>query len=99
MSKSSKNSRHARPSGFQDSKRPAPQAAATAPATGWLAKLKPLKGVIVGIAGVGAVLSGLVGYYTTYKTVAARSRSDASLAQGSWSATYWFPRLARLMAS
>ena len=35
-----------------------------------LSRLKPLKGVIVGIAGVGAVLSGLVGYYTTYKAVA-----------------------------
>lgn len=32
----------------------------------WLARSK---GPIVAIAGVGAVLSGLVGYYTTYKTV------------------------------
>ena len=33
-------------------------------------KLKHVKGAIVAIAGVGAVASGLVGYYTTYKTVA-----------------------------
>ncbi len=35
-----------------------------------LDKLKTLKGIVVAIAGVGAVASGLVGYYTTYKTVA-----------------------------
>jgi adenylate cyclase len=33
----------------------------------WAARLK---GPLVAVAGVGAVLSGLVGYYTTYKTVA-----------------------------
>ena len=33
-------------------------------------KLKRVKGAIVAIAGVGAVASGLVGYYTTYKVVA-----------------------------
>lgn len=36
----------------------------------WLEKLKHAKGAIVAIAGGGAVLSGLVGYYTTYQTVA-----------------------------
>jgi adenylate cyclase len=36
----------------------------------WLEKLKHAKGIIVAIAGGGAVLSGLVGYYTTYQTVA-----------------------------
>ncbi len=32
-------------------------------------KLKHVKGIIVAVAGVGAVLSGLVGYWTTYETV------------------------------
>lgn len=36
----------------------------------WFEKLKHAKGAIVAIAGGGAVLSGLVGYYTTYQTVA-----------------------------
>ncbi|MEN9671148.1 MAG: hypothetical protein RL018_1425 [Pseudomonadota bacterium] len=36
----------------------------------WLEKLKHAKGIIVALAGGGAVLSGLVGYYTTYQTVA-----------------------------
>lgn len=34
------------------------------------AKLGRLKGALVAIASVGAIASGLVGYYTTYKTVA-----------------------------
>ena len=33
------------------------------------ARLQSFKGAVVAIAGVGAVLSGLVGYWTTYKTV------------------------------
>jgi adenylate cyclase len=33
-------------------------------------KLRHIKGALIAIASVGAVLSGLVGYYTTYKTVA-----------------------------
>ncbi|MES2047940.1 MAG: tetratricopeptide repeat protein [Pseudomonadota bacterium] len=47
-----------------------------------IAKLKRLKGAIVAIAGVGAVASGLVGYYTTYKTVtvAATPASLSSIA-------------------
>jgi adenylate cyclase len=36
----------------------------------WLEKLTHAKGIIVAVAGGGAVLSGLVGYYTTYQTVA-----------------------------
>ena len=36
----------------------------------WFEKLKHAKGIIVAVAGGGAVLSGLVGYYTTYQTVA-----------------------------
>ncbi len=39
-------------------------------ATGFLARLGALKRPIVAVASVGAVLSGMVGYYTTYKTVA-----------------------------
>ncbi len=35
----------------------------------WLGKFKHVKGVIVAIAGGGAVLSGLVGYWTTYQKV------------------------------
>lgn len=46
---------------------------ATIPGPGRLAKLfdkfKHFKGIIVAVAGVGAVLSGLVGYWTTYKAV------------------------------
>ena len=33
-------------------------------------KASHVKGVVIAVASVGAVLSGLVGYYTTYKTVA-----------------------------
>jgi TolB-like protein/lipoprotein NlpI len=40
-----------------------------APARAWLARLSRLRGPLVAIAGVGAVLSGLVGYYTAYRTV------------------------------
>jgi TolB-like protein/Tfp pilus assembly protein PilF len=51
--------------------------AAVAPAAGTLARvaatLKQLRGPIVAIASVGAVASGLVGYYTTYKTVASNT--------------------------
>lgn len=41
---------------------------------GWMAQarrhVRKAKGWVVAVAGAGAVLSGLVGYYTTYKTVA-----------------------------
>ncbi len=47
-----------------------PKPAAPARPAGMIARLGALKGPIVAIASVGAVLSGLVGYYTTYKTVA-----------------------------
>ena len=36
------------------------------------------KGVIIAVAGVGAVLSGLVGYYTTYKTVTGAATTAAA---------------------
>ena len=36
------------------------------------------KGLIIAVAGVGAVLSGLVGYYTTYKTVTGATTSTAA---------------------
>jgi adenylate cyclase len=36
----------------------------------WLEHVHRIKGWVVAVAGVGAVLSGLVGYYTTYRTVA-----------------------------
>ena len=49
---------------------------ATTPA--WLGHFHRLKGWIVAVAGVGAVLSGLVGYYTTYKTVAGNPAASAS---------------------
>jgi len=42
----------------------------TAASPARLGHFQRLKGWIVAAAGVGAVLSGLVGYYTTYKTVA-----------------------------
>jgi len=35
----------------------------------FLGKFKHVKGAIVALAGVGAVLSGLIGYWTTYQTV------------------------------
>ncbi len=53
------------PPGTLDTPITAPPAVAVT--TRWLARFK---GPIVAIAGVGAVLSGLVGWYTTYKTVA-----------------------------
>ncbi len=50
------------------------------PNTSWLSrmleKLKHAKGIIVAVAGGGAVLSGLVGYYTTYQTVAGSTSSS-----------------------
>ena len=36
----------------------------------WHPALGKLKGTVVAIAGVGAVLSGLAGYWTTYRSVA-----------------------------
>ena len=51
------------------------------PNTSWLnrtlEKLKHVKGIIVALAGGGAVLSGLVGYYTTYQTVKVGASSSA----------------------
>ncbi len=44
----------------------------------WLEKLKHAKGIIVALAGGGAVLSGLVGYYTTYQTVASNVSPTSS---------------------
>lgn len=46
-------------------------------APGWRGHFQRLKGWVVAAAGVGAVLSGLVGYYTTYKTVASKPAADA----------------------
>jgi TolB-like protein len=46
-------------------------------AAAFIERLKRLKGPIAAIAAGGAILSGMVGYYTTYKTVA--SVSPASL--------------------
>ncbi len=43
----------------------------------WLEKLKHAKGIIVAVAGGGAVLSGLVGYYTTYQTVKTGASSSS----------------------
>ncbi len=47
---------------------------ATPQRQGWMAQarrhVRKAKGWVVAVAGAGAVLSGLVGYYTTYKTVA-----------------------------
>ncbi len=43
-----------------------------------LEKLKHAKGIIVAVAGGGAVLSGLVGYYTTYQTVAGSASSSTA---------------------
>lgn len=45
---------------------------------GWFGKLKHLKATIVAIASVGAVLSGLVGYYTTYRAVASQPASNSA---------------------
>lgn len=53
------------------------------PKAGWLGHMHRLKGWIVAVAGVGAVLSGLVGYYTTYKTVAGTSAPAASASPAS----------------
>ena len=46
----------------------------------FIERIKRLKGPIVAIAGVGAVLSGLVGYYTTYRTVASTAAPGISTA-------------------
>ena len=51
------------------------ESAAASPA--WLGHFQRLKGWIVAVAGAGAVLSGLVGYYTTYKTVAGKPAVSA----------------------
>ncbi|MBI5275429.1 MAG: tetratricopeptide repeat protein [Burkholderiales bacterium] len=41
----------------------------TAQRVGWLERVKRMRGPLVAVASVGAVLSGLVGYYTTYRAV------------------------------
>ena len=76
MPKSSKSARsaHLRPHKVRTSIDPAlmvPSADAVSPSrfATLFFKLKRVKGAIVAIAGVGAVASGLVGYYTTYKVV------------------------------
>lgn len=46
----------------------------------WLEKLKHVKGAIVALAGGGAVLSGLVGYWTTYQTVKESATTSISTA-------------------
>jgi adenylate cyclase len=46
----------------------------------WLRHLSRVKGTVVAVAGVGAVLSGLVGYYTTYRTVIGPNPTVASVA-------------------
>lgn len=51
-------------------KRESGEAPPGAPEPQWLSVLKKAKGTVVAVAAVGAVLSGLVGYWTTYKTVA-----------------------------
>ncbi len=45
---------------------------------GWGSHFHRFKGWVVAVAGGGAVLSGLVGYYTTYKTVAGKPEVAAS---------------------
>jgi adenylate cyclase len=52
-----------------DSTRPARPAPAQSRFGKLIDRLKRFKGALVAIAGVGAVLSGLVGYWTTYQTV------------------------------
>ncbi|WP_161799010.1 tetratricopeptide repeat protein [Caenimonas sp. SL110] len=47
--------------------------------TGWVGHFHRAKGWVVAVAGVGAVLSGLVGYYTTYKTVAGKPETSATV--------------------
>jgi TolB-like protein/Tfp pilus assembly protein PilF len=42
----------------------------TRPVSGLRDKLSHVKGAVIAVASLGAVLSGLAGYYTTYKTVA-----------------------------
>jgi adenylate cyclase len=51
---------------------------ATSSNKGWLGHVQRLKGWIVAVAGVGAVLSGLVGYYTTYKTVSGHPAAETA---------------------
>lgn len=58
----------------------------TAASPAWLGHFQRLKGWIVAVAGAGAVLSGLVGYYTTYKTVAGKP-ADSAGAQAPAAAT------------
>ena len=63
---------------------PARDSAAVVPAPGWLerilARLKTLKGAIVAIAGVGAVLGGLAGYWNAYQAARGSTQSAQLLA-------------------
>ncbi len=56
---------------------PSTQDEKTAASPSWSGHFQRLKGWIVAVAGVGAVLSGLVGYYSTYKTVAGKPADSA----------------------
>jgi adenylate cyclase len=46
----------------------------------WIEKLKHVKGILVAIAGGGAILSGLVGYWTTYQAVKESTAAPATSA-------------------
>ncbi len=63
---------------------PSRDSAAAVPAPGWLervlARLKTLKGAIVAIAGVGAVLGGLAGYWNAYQAARGSTQSAQLLA-------------------
>lgn len=52
----------------------------TRPVSGSRGKLSHVKGAVIAVASVGAVLSGLVGYYTTYKTVAGTATPPSTAA-------------------
>lgn len=60
-----------------------PTAAVPTPPSRWAAllqRLSRLKGPIAAIAGVGAIISGLLGYYTAYKTVTGGSVAPVATA-------------------
>ena len=63
---------------------PARDAVASVPApslfNGLVARLKTLKGAIVAIAGVGAVLGGLAGYWNAYQAARGSTQSSQLLA-------------------
>ena len=85
MPKSSKSAKfaHSRPHKARTGADPTlmvPSAAAVSPSrfAKLCFKLKRVKGAIVAIAGVGAVASGLVGYYTTYKVVSSTQMNSSA---------------------